>query len=107
MSVMMIYVTCADAAEAEKVAAHLLEQKLIACANIMAPHTSLYEWQGKAEKGTETAMFLKTTDDMFETVQQEISTLHSYECPCIVGIPVIAGHAPFLQWISDQVATEV
>lgn len=102
MKAILIYMTCPTGDEAEKIAAHLLDKGLIACANIMAPHRAIYKWQGKVERGEETAMILKTRENLFEQVRAEICALHSYECPCIVAAPLIAGHEPFLQWVAEQ-----
>ncbi len=104
MTSILIYMT-APAAEAEKIASRLLDKGLIACANIMAPHTAVYKWQGKVEKGAETAVIMKTREELFEAAREEICSLHSYECPCIVALPITAGHEPFLQWISGQTET--
>ena len=98
----VIYVTCANGAEAEKISAALLDEKLIACANVLAPHTAHYSWKGKREKGSEVAIIMKTRADLFEKVRATILTLHSYECPCIVSWPLTAGHGPFLDWIAAE-----
>jgi len=102
MSHIVIYVTCADSEEAQKIAGLLLEKDLIACANILQPHMAIYKWEGAVESGQEQAMILKTRADLFDEVEQAICAVHSYECPCIVAMPVIEGHDPFLQWINDQ-----
>jgi len=103
MKPILIYVTT-PAGEGEKIAAALLEKNLVACANIMAPHQSIYKWKGKVERGTESVVIFKTRESLFEQVRAEICALHSYECPCIVALPIVAGHEPFLQWIEEQTA---
>ena len=102
MSSLFVYVTCKDDNEARHIAGHLLQEKLIACANIMAPHQSIYEWDRKIEDGTETAMILKTTSENFDNLKEAVCKLHSYDCPCIVALPIEKGHEPFLQWIEAQ-----
>jgi periplasmic divalent cation tolerance protein len=102
MNNILIYMTCADKEEAEKIANALLEKRLIACANIMAPHISLYRWEGKLENNAEVAVILKTQEALFEQVRQKICDLHSYDCPCIVALPISQGHDPFLQWIKEE-----
>lgn len=104
MDVIWVYVTCASQDEARKIAGALVERKLIACANIMAPHTAVYRWDGQVQTGPETAMVLKTGTDRFEAVKKEICALHSYDCPCILALPVSAGHEPFLQWIAAEIS---
>ena len=102
MSTILIYMTCTGKEEAEKIGKALLEERLIACANIMAAHSSLYRWEGKLENNMEIAMILKTQESLFEQVRQKICDLHSYDCPCIVALPIIQGHEPFLQWIEEE-----
>ncbi|HTK84812.1 MAG TPA: divalent-cation tolerance protein CutA [Patescibacteria group bacterium] len=98
----VIYVTCANVAEAEKISTALLDEKLIACANVFAPHTAHYSWKGKREKGSEVAVIMKTRAVLFEKVRAGILKMHSYECPCIVAWPLGAAHGPFLDWIETE-----
>lgn len=102
MPAIFIYCTSPTFEEAEKIAAALLDQKLIACANIMAPHTALYRWQGQVERAQEFTIIMKTSSELFEKVRKMIVGMHSYECPCIVSWPIDAGHAPFLDWIKTE-----
>ena len=106
-SPIMIYMTCPTADEAEKIAAALLDENLIACANIMAPHTALYRWEGKAERGSECAVIMKTRAALFDQVKETACGLHSYECPCIVSWSIESGHAPFLEWIDSETSDAV
>ncbi|NCC22163.1 MAG: divalent-cation tolerance protein CutA [Alphaproteobacteria bacterium] len=101
----MIYVTARDADEARRIAGALLEKKLIACANLLAPHTAMYRWKGDIVAEEEQAMILKTRVDLLEPVRAEICALHSYETPCIVAWPLAGGHGPFLQWIEAETET--
>ena len=102
MDTIFVYVTCEDQDEAKRIAGELIERKLIACANIMSPHMAVYKWDGQIQTGDETAMILKTEQGLFEQVEAAICAIHSYDTPCIVALPVTAGHAPFLQWIGEQ-----
>jgi periplasmic divalent cation tolerance protein len=98
-----IYVTCKDVAEAEEISSNLLERKLIACANIGPEITSIYEWQGKLEKSQEVRLILKTTEEKFTQIEEEIKKIHSYETPCIVQFNVTGGNKEFLDWIENSV----
>lgn len=104
MSHIMIYMTCSGESEAMAISKTLLEQKLIACANIMSPHRTLYHWEGELESGEEVVVIMKTKADLFDAVQEAASELHSYDCPCIVSWSVEKGHLPFLEWIDDSCA---
>ena len=101
MTAIMIYMTC-PVAEARPIARALLERRLIACANIMPPHESLYWWQGKIDNGSESAVVMKTRPELFEKARAAICELHSYDCPCIVAWPLTVGHDPFLKWIEAE-----
>lgn len=100
-----IFVLCAcgSEAEAEEIADHLVSNRLAACVNISAPVRSVYRWQGKVECAPEWLLTIKTARHRFDDLSAAIQTLHSYELPEIVALPVIAGFAPYLTWITDSV----
>lgn len=101
---LFIYITCGSQPEAERIADALVEEQLVACANILSPHTAVYRWEGKVERGEEVAVVFKTRADLFEKVKNRIVELHSYDCPCVVALPIEAGHEPFLKWIGEETA---
>ena len=100
---LFVYITCANAAEARKIAGAVVAERLAACANIMAPHEAVYWWDGAVQKGDEVAVVMKTRAELFDRLKDRIVELHSYEVPCIVALPIEGGHAPFLDWIKDEV----
>lgn len=102
MSPRMIYVTCENRDEAIKIAKNVVTNRLAACANILGEMTSVYWWQGKVEEGQEVALILKTRADLVEKVTEKIKELHSYECPCVVALPIEDGNKAFLKWITDE-----
>lgn len=81
----LIYATCKNKQEAKTIARHLLEKKLIACANIF-PIESLYLWKGKLEEAKENVLLLKTKNNNFKKIKKEIKKIHSYEIPVIIKI---------------------
>jgi periplasmic divalent cation tolerance protein len=83
------YITCRDRKEAEKISAHLLKKRLIACANIF-PIRSMYRWEGKIAKGNESAIIAKTNSKNFKKVLGEVKKLHSYSIPCVLRIDATA-----------------
>lgn len=103
----LIYSTFETHQEALRVAKELLENKVIACANINHPHTSVYEWQGKACEGQEVAVWFKTTDALSEQAQQQIKDLHPHECPCVLTIDVERGTEEFDKWVQGQVGFDL
>lgn len=102
MSAIFVYITCEDPKEARRIAEVLLEKKLIACANVFAPHQAIYHWQGKIQSDTETAMIVKTRHDLFDEVCSAVKNHHSYDVPCILALPVTNGEKSFLDFISQE-----
>lgn len=101
----LFYVTLPDAATAETIARHLLEKRLIACANILAPHQAIYEWQGEIQSENELVTLFKTHKDRSAEFVQELERLHPYECPCIIEIDPKSVNKMFSQWITEQTRT--
>ncbi len=98
----LVYVTTSSEMEATKIASTVISDRLAACANILGPVKSMYWWDGSVQTDQECSMLLKTRKDLFSRLEQKIRTLHSYDCPCIVALPLENGNASFLQWLSDQ-----
>lgn len=98
----IVLVTTADREEAEKISRALLDERLIACANIIGPVTSLFWWNGKIEKAEEHMLLMKTRSEMFEKIAEKIKALHSYEVPEIIAISIIKGFKPYLEWLNNS-----
>lgn len=101
MSFALIYITHPSETEAQRISKHLLEQKLVACANIF-PITSAYWWQGAIQNDGEWVSIVKTALEKYESVKNEVEKIHPYEVPCILKIEVEA-NAAYEQWIQDAV----
>ncbi len=99
-----LYITVGSAGEAASIARVLLDARLIACANIIDGATSLYRWEGKVADEKEAVMIAKTRGDLVEKVIERVRELHSYDCPCIVALPIVAGNPAFLDWIDKETA---
>jgi periplasmic divalent cation tolerance protein len=99
----LVLCACGSEAEAEEIADHLVSNNLAACVNISAPVRSVYRWQGKLESAPEWLLTIKTARSRFEALSSAIQSLHSYELPEIIALPIAAGFAPYLKWISDSV----
>jgi len=101
MSFALIYITHGSEAEAKRISDHLLDKKMVACANIF-PITSAYWWQGAIQNEAEWVSIVKTPLEMYESVKIAVEKIHPYEVPCIVKIEVEANTA-YEQWIQDSV----
>jgi periplasmic divalent cation tolerance protein len=103
---LVVLVTAGSEDEARKLAKHLLEQKLIACANLL-PVNSLYMWEGEMQDDREVLMVIKTRSEVFkERLLAAIQQHHSYDVPEIIGMPVVMGSQQYLQWIADEVPAD-
>jgi periplasmic divalent cation tolerance protein len=102
VSAVFIYSTFPDKTITEKAVHALLEKRLVSCVNLLPPVQSLYWWQGKIESAAEIILIAKTTADQFEAAKAYILSLHPYECPCIIALPIELGHTPFLNWIEQE-----
>ncbi len=100
----LLYITAGSAQEAASIARELLDARLIACANIIDGARSLYRWEGKIAEEKEAVMIAKTREDLVEKVIARVRELHSYDCPCIVALPIVAGNPAFLDWIDGETA---
>ena len=90
--------------EADRIATTLVDRSLAACVQIVGPIRSVYRWQGQIEHGEEWLCQIKTTREQYAPVEAAIRELHSYDCPEIIAMPIIAGSAAYLQWLSEQIA---
>ena len=102
----MVYVTVKEMSEASKIARHLVERRLIACANMFTIR-SVYPWWGKVEEGDEVAMIMKTRSSLVDEVIKEVRKVHSYEVPCIVSYKMEKGLQGYLDWIESETGPKI
>lgn len=99
----LIYTTWPDGDSAARAAATLLDERLIACANILPAGRSIYAWKGEVKDEAETVMLLKTTAACALKVRERVLALHPYDTPCVLGIDVRRGQSShaFVHWIRE------
>ncbi len=97
----MVYVTTASKAEAEKIAQTLLKERLIACANIIGPVSSHFHWSGKIDSAEEYLMIMKSHAGLFAELEQRVKTLHSYEVPEVLAVAISAGFKAYFEWMAS------
>jgi periplasmic divalent cation tolerance protein len=103
MAVNFIYMTAGSIAEAQKIGKALVVSRLAACVNIWDNMQSIYRWEEKLQQDSEVVIIAKTTDARVPQLIDKVKSLHSYDCPCIVSLPVSGGYPPFLDWIQSEV----
>ena len=99
-----VYVTAASAEEAEKLGRGAVQGKLAACANILPGMRSIYRLQGVIETAAETVLIFKTQRRLLEPLTRFIRERHSYDCPCVVALPIEGGNPAYLDWLAEQTA---
>lgn len=98
----IVYVVAGNEAEALQLGEEVVRQRLAACVNLLGPLRSIYWWNGEIHNGAEVAFLAKTTRASLPALIARIKALHSYTCPCIVALPIAAGHPAFLAWIHAE-----
>lgn len=104
MDALFVYMTAGSVEEARRIARALVEERHAACVNLVEGMRSVYRWQGAVEEASEVVMIAKTTAAGFDRLARRVRELHSYDCPCIVALPVQGGDSGYLDWIREQTA---
>ena len=97
----IILVTAKDKTEAEAISQALLKERLIACANILSPVSSVFWWQGKIDGAQECLIIMKSRLDLFRQVAERVRCLHSYEVPEVLAVPIVEGSEAYLGWMDE------
>lgn len=99
---LLVITNLPDAEAARLLASALVEQRLAACVNILAPCTSVYRWQGTIETATEVPLLIKTTTARYDALEAAIRAKHPYELPEILAVPVASGLPAYLGWVAEE-----
>jgi periplasmic divalent cation tolerance protein len=99
----LVLVTCANAAEARRIARSVVEARLAACVNILPGEvTSIYRWKGTVETARERLLFIKTSRKHLAKLQAAVERIHSYDAPEFIALPIAAGSRPYLKWMNES-----
>jgi periplasmic divalent cation tolerance protein len=96
--------TFPDRETAQRISNQLVSGKYAACANILPSIESIYRWKGKIESGNETLVFFKLSEDRQSAFQKKLRSLHPYEVPEIIFIPISNGLPAYLRWVTENCA---
>ncbi|MDG4576113.1 MAG: divalent-cation tolerance protein CutA [Defluviicoccus sp.] len=102
-----MYSTAPTKDEALRIARTVVDERLAACANVIAGVTSMYWWEGSVQEDVEAVIIMKTRADLVEALTSRVRDLHSYQCPCVVAVPIEGGNAEFLHWITAETLAKV
>jgi|SRR6516162_4387045 periplasmic divalent cation tolerance protein len=94
--------TFPDAEVARRISNQLVSEHFAACANVLLSVESIYRWKGKIESGNETLVLFKVSEDRQSAFQDKLRSLHPYDVPEIIFVPVASGFEEYLQWVSQN-----
>ncbi|HEU5312993.1 MAG TPA: divalent-cation tolerance protein CutA [Candidatus Udaeobacter sp.] len=100
--ILLVLSTFPDAETASRIAQTLVEEKLVACANLIPAVHSIYRWKEKIETAGEVMVFFKTTEDRLAAFEQNLRSLHPYEVPELICIKIDNGSPDYLRWVIDN-----
>jgi len=102
----VVLTTCDSEEQAEKLARHLVDQRVAACVNVLPKARSIYRWNEKVEEASEWMLLIKSRRDLFAALRSEIQKLHTYEVPELIALPVVDGSEAYLTWFDAQLTTK-
>lgn len=98
-----VFVSCTSRSQAKSMVDSLLQDQIIACAQIMPKIESFYRWQGQIKRADECLLILKSKKDCFVAIESIVTKLHSYDVPEILAVPIVDGSTAYLNWINEQI----
>ena len=101
---LVIFVTAKNLKEAKRIAKKLLEQKIVACVNIISGVQSFFWWQGRIDQSKEVLLILKSKKNLIKKIVHTVKSLHSYSLPEIIALPIVDGYKDYLDWIEESVS---
>lgn len=102
MTTLLVVTNVPDRAAAERLADMLVEGRLAACVNILAPCRSVYRWKGHVQHDEEHPMLMKTTAERYPALERALRAAHPYELPEIIAVPVEQGLPAYLDWVAAE-----
>ena len=101
-SYIVVFITTSSYEEARKIASALVDQRKAACVNIVPKVSSLFRWKGKIEDVEESLMVVKTRAELFPDVVSTVKSIHSYDVPEIIALPIVEGNPDYLSWLKEE-----
>jgi periplasmic divalent cation tolerance protein len=80
----------------------LVDERLAACVNLLAPMESVYRWEGRVEKESERQLVIKTSRDRVIALWDRVRELHPYEIPEFLVLPIVDGNEAYLRWVGES-----
>jgi periplasmic divalent cation tolerance protein len=102
----LIYITCKNKEEAVRIGRTLVQEQLVACANIIDPIQSIYKWNDEIVEDTEAILILKTIGLNMISIESRVKSIHSYTNPCIVSFKIEDGSKIYFDWIRSSIVQQ-
>lgn len=99
---LLVMTTVPDKETAERLATHLVEERLAACVTRLASCQSVYWWQGQIENSEEYILFIKTRAERYSELEQKLVANHPYDVPEVIAIPLVMGFVKYLDWLKEE-----
>jgi len=103
----LVLLTAGSREEAVRLADIIVVARLAACVQILPEIESVYHWQGNIERAPEILLLAKTTLPNFPALEAAVRSLHTYETPEIIALPITAASAPYLEWLTSNVIPQI
>jgi len=98
----VLFITASNGEEAHKIAEVLLNQRKVACVNIVPRVSSLFWWQDKLDSAQESLLIIKTKASLLPEIINLVKGVHSYEVPEIIALPIVGGNQDYLEWLDKE-----
>ena len=102
MNALLVLTNLPDRETAERLAGALIEKRVAACVNILAPCSSVYRWKGAVQRDEEHPVLIKTTAERYQALEAAIRAAHPYELPEIIAVPIERGLPAYLDWVRAE-----
>jgi len=102
MSALLVFTNLPDRESADRIARAVVDARIAACVNVLAPARSVYRWKGTVETAEEIPMLIKTTEERYLDLEKTLRELHPYELPEIVALRIDGGLPAYLEWVAAE-----
>jgi periplasmic divalent cation tolerance protein len=98
-----LFTTTEEKDDAERISREIVEKRLAACVQVVGPITSTYWWEEEIQKTEEWLCIMKTRSDLYHELEKAIRSIHPYEVPEIVALPIVSGSQSYLDWLEQEI----
>jgi periplasmic divalent cation tolerance protein len=102
MKLSIAYITASTSDQAWRIGRALVQARLAACVNIIPGMNSVYWWEGEIQEDAEVVVIAKTRESLLPELIETVKSIHSYDCPCIIAVPILGGNPDYLDWMSRE-----